>query len=119
MHICLETFYAATMMVQGHAAVLTDWFTTMHHLFTEIYNWKLEAEEILNDMYLTTSLTSAWNKVEKYYKLADETPVYYAAVVLDPRLKMHYFRSIWTTAEETTWINSVEGLFVRSGGIIT
>jgi len=34
-HTCLETFYAATMTDQGHKALLSEWFPTLHHLLNE------------------------------------------------------------------------------------
>jgi Domain of unknown function (DUF4413) len=36
---------------------------------------------------------SAWEKLDKYHKLTDESRVYRVAAVLDPRMKLTYFRS--------------------------
>jgi len=59
----------------------------------KIDNWRCEAQDELYDEALTTALTTCWNKLKKYYKLADETPVYYAAIVLNPTLKMNWFNN--------------------------
>jgi hypothetical protein len=108
LHSCLETFYAATMLTEGHKSDLSDWFTTLHHLLREIDEWKTEASEVLQDDYLVASLTASWNKIEKYYKKVDETPVYYAAIVLNPTLKLQWFRENWTSIEERPWITQIE-----------
>jgi len=99
-HTCLETFYAATM------TLLSEWFPTLHHLLNETDAWKQEAEEYLQDEYLVASLTAAWHKIEKYYAKVDEMPVYYAAVMLNPTLKAHYFKHIWQngTTTQQAWI---------------
>ena len=33
--------------------------------------------------------------MNKYYKLTEETPAYYAAVILNPGYKWQYFEKIW------------------------
>jgi hypothetical protein len=53
----------------------------------EIDDWRVDAKDIQGDDYLATCLTASWNKMEKYYKLVDDTPVYYAAILLNPTLK--------------------------------
>lgn len=42
--------------------------------------------------------------------LTNETPLYYAAVVLNPTLKMQYFKQIWShkSSQEQAWIIQVE-----------
>src|SRR5579859_802690 len=37
----------------------------------------------------------AWNKMDEYYRETDESKVYLMASVLDPRLKMEYFKKHW------------------------
>ncbi|KAK3614031.1 hypothetical protein LTR56_022991 [Elasticomyces elasticus] len=63
-------------------------------------------------------MTAAWNKIEKYYKLCDTAPVYYAAVVLNPTLKMQCFKDQWSEGTDTqqTWIPWVEGLVKQLWG---
>ena len=52
---------------------------------------------------------SAWEKCEKYYKLADTTAAYYAAIVLDPTLKMQWFKDQWQNHEvKKAWISTAE-----------
>lgn len=108
LHDTLESFYASTIMSQGSRVWLDEWFTTLHNLLNEVDSWKVEAEEVLGDDYLAACLTASWNKIEKYYKLVDQTPVYYAAIVLHPSLKMQKLRDMWQQEEQLPWIPLVE-----------
>lgn len=57
--------------------------------------------------YLSECCNHAWHKVEKYYKLADETPIVYAAVVLNPTVKAHWFKTRWILVEQKDWLEGV------------
>jgi hypothetical protein len=52
----------------------------------------------------------AWLKCEKYYKIADDIPVPYAALTLNPTTKKQWFVDRWTseTTEQRAWISQVE-----------
>ena len=91
----LESFYVATMDTQGHNLSLDEWFTTLHYLLNEIHDWKVEAVDVHGDNHLAACLTASWNQIEKYYKLVDETPIYYAAILLNPSPKMQKLREMW------------------------
>lgn len=88
------------MTNEGTKALLSDWYITLHYLLKELYDWRKEAEDDRHDEELAKSLTASWLKVEKYYKLVDETPMYYAAIVLNPMYKMVWFHENWTSEEE-------------------
>lgn len=103
LHTCLETFYAATMTTQGFKPLLYDYFITLHTLLNELYNWRVLALDEMGDTELATAIHAAWLKVEKYYAAIDNTPVYYAAVMLNPTLKAHYFYQIWTADSQSGW----------------
>lgn len=103
-HGCLESFYAATMTTEGHKPLLTEWFQSLHALMGEIWTWEVEARDELSDPALELALHAAWLKIEKYYKLADDMPVYYAAIILDPTLKDRWLAQIWTDDKQRTWI---------------
>jgi hypothetical protein len=93
------------MMTEGTRPLLSDWFTTLHFLLNEVDAWK---QESLEDDVLSFCLTTAWLKIEKYYKLVDQTPIYYAAILLNPTLKTHYLRSIWHQPDTIHWIESTK-----------
>jgi hAT family C-terminal dimerisation region len=56
---------------------------------------------------LSTCINLAWKKLDEYYTLTDSTPVYACAVILDPRLKLHYFQRRWR--EHPRWIAKAKG----------
>ncbi len=103
-HGCLESFYAATMTTEGHRPTPDEWFMSLHGLMNEIDAWEVEARDEMADIGLETALHAAWLKIEKYYKLTDSMPVYYAAIVLNPTLKTRWFHDQWTDDEQLKWI---------------
>jgi hypothetical protein len=46
-----------------------------------------------DDPVLSSMFNSGWEKMEKYYKLSDRTPVYAAAIVLYPRRKWQWINT--------------------------
>ncbi len=54
-------------------------------------------------------MEEAWQKTEKYYNKADETVAYYAVIVLNPMLKMQWFRLKWGSYKvKKAWIFTVK-----------
>ena len=112
-------------MVEGNATGLTDHFQTLNWLLNELDSTKqkfleLSAEkqkyrhtrqEAQSYKYLAGRAEAAWAKCEKYYKKADDTAAYYAAIVLNPTLKMKWFEQQWEdSTEKQKWILTVENL---------
>lgn len=62
---------------------------------------------------LASCINLAWKKLDEYYQLSDSSPVYIAAVVLDPRMKFQYFEKRW--ASHPDWVitakERIRGLF--------
>jgi hypothetical protein len=109
LHGALEAFYAAAMVTQGYEPWLSDWFTTLHWLLNEVNDWKVDAIEEQGDEHLATCLGASWNKIEKYYKLVDTMPLYYAAILLNPTLKTAKLRQMWSNNPATApWVSQVE-----------
>ena len=44
-----------------------------------------------------SAVNMAWNPLKKYHGMTDKSPVYVAAMVLDPRHKMAYLERQWST----------------------
>lgn len=108
LRMALEAYQAATLHTQGYRPWLSDWFTTLHWLMGEIDDWRVDAKDVQGDDYLAACLTASWNKMEKYYKLVDETPVYYAAILLNPTLKTQKLREMWNTDDTIPWVSIIE-----------
>lgn len=88
--------------------MLDDWFMTIQTLMDKIQIWKVHAAKELEDDFFVACLTASWLNVEKYYKKVDDMPVYYAAIVLNPTLKMQWFKEAWRMDEQQSWILMVE-----------
>jgi hypothetical protein len=116
LHNALHVFELTTMTTQGTHKHLFEWYPTLQ--FTLDYTSKFSAEfkeEALIDerfSYLSSCCDHAWLKAEKYWKLADEMPIVYAAVVLNPTLKMGWFEDQWLdgTDEQQGYILQVRNL---------
>ena len=104
LRMALRAFEDATIHTQGYRPWLSDWFITLHMLISKINDWKVDVIEVQGDNALATAFTTSWNKLKKYYQLVDETPIYYAAILLHPKLKQQKLREMWNTVETTPWI---------------
>jgi len=80
-------------------------------MLSEIDNFRAEfKEEAAGDSnyeYVSECCSHAWQKVEKYYKVVDQTPIVYAAVIMDPRRKREWFRQEWTQPSQAAWLDTV------------
>jgi hypothetical protein len=83
-------------------------------MLDEVDNFKVEfADEASRDStftMLSQCCEHSWEKIEKYYVKCDETPIVYAAVMLNPTKKHHWFKQEWQdgTEEQRTWIEAVK-----------
>jgi hypothetical protein len=48
----------------------------------------------------------AWEKLDKYYNLLDETPIYYTALALHPAYRWDWFEKVWKNKPE--WVNKAK-----------
>ncbi|KAL6405977.1 HAT domain-containing protein [Ilyonectria robusta] len=127
-HDQLETFYDGTLSTEGRLSTLADHFQTLDWLLNEIQQAKIKFEELhkaavrrntgrgavaaeADDFaFLAASAEASWRKAEEYFKKADETPAYYAAIALNPTLKNQWYIETWTDEEKKSWIPSVTKL---------
>ena len=122
LHDHLETFYEATIMVEGNQTSLADHFQTLDWLLEELSSTKQKFLELSTQslqkrkkadaqayQYLADCSEAAWEKGNKYYNKADDTAAYYAAIVLNPTLKMQWFEDYWRPHPiKKDWIDGVE-----------
>jgi hypothetical protein len=52
-------------------------------------------EAHVDDPIMAPMYNSGWAKLDKYYRLTDESPAYVAAIVLHPSHKWHYIYENW------------------------
>jgi hypothetical protein len=124
LHNHLETFYEGTLMAEGRHSTLADHFQTLDWMMDEIQKAKQTFEELYDQQlqrrrhanknnkdgaddyhWLTIAAECAWQKCEQYYNKADESPAYYAGIILNPTLKTQWFRDYWSPSDDKrAWI---------------
>lgn len=84
----------------------------MDFLLTKLESVKDDIDEMDEDdesalpPYYTAGVLAAWLKINKYYKLTDESPIYRMAIALHPAYKFDYFRQKWWKRDD--WIKAAE-----------
>ena len=107
-------FEVATMDTEGHKRAFWDYYITLSWMLDQVDAFRVEfKEEASKDTtfsVLSDCCSHAWQKVEKYYVKCDQTPVVYAAVMLHPAKKHHWFKERWDngTKEQRTWASTVK-----------
>lgn len=65
--------------------------------------------------YFNVGIETGWQKLQRYYRLTDQSPIYRAAIVLHPGSKEFYFEEKWV--EHNDWIKAmkkaVRGLYQK------
>jgi hAT family C-terminal dimerisation region len=92
----LQPFKDTTMATQGRAATLEHVLPSMDFLLQHFEDAKTTAAKD-NDPIMVACIEAGWAKLDHYYNLTDRSPVYIAAIVLNPKWKFEYFTSIWTS----------------------
>lgn len=64
------------------------------------------SELTIEHRMLATGVNLAWKKLDEYYQMTDQSPVYVAAVVLDPAYTWRWLRSKWKNRQD--WIVTSE-----------
>jgi hypothetical protein len=63
---------------------------------------QIGAEYLSLEHHFTHNINAAWQKLEKYYNLSNNTPIYRATVFFHPKLKWRWFKKYWESKPE--WI---------------
>ncbi|EJP62011.1 transposase-like protein [Beauveria bassiana ARSEF 2860] len=56
--------------------------------------------------YYSAGVLAAWSKINAYYELTDQSPIYRMAIALHPAYQFEYFREKWWKREE--WIKTAK-----------
>ncbi len=90
-YICdfLRNFYDATKATEGHRATLEQILPTMDFLASVFEDAIAEFED---HAFLRESLQTGFTKLLKYWNRTERSPVYIAAIVLNPTTKWTYFQ---------------------------
>src|SRR5437763_16178774 len=90
----LESLKTATKMLEGHNATLEDVLPSMDFILKKFE----DAKATNTDPILAPMFNSGWLKLDKYYQLADESPAYVTAIILQPNRKWQYIEKHWDKA---------------------
>ncbi|WKT54000.1 Lysophospholipase, catalytic domain [Fusarium oxysporum f. sp. vasinfectum] len=82
------------------------------------YTGAFSQAESLDDDHrrcIQISIKNCWSKLDEYYSLLGQSPLYPAAVILHPRWNVSWLEANWTSHEQLVWLrdakNSVREFF--------
>jgi hAT family C-terminal dimerisation region len=122
----LKPFYEMTLRLQsrakeGHHGSLWEGLPAMEYLLDKVITAKKDhARRTEDDLpwnddptaqtnkHIAASLDNCWGKLDEYYKMLDDTPVYAAAIVLHPGQGWRYLEEMWTTDKQKQWLESAK-----------
>ncbi|OWT42367.1 BED zinc finger domain-containing protein [Pochonia chlamydosporia 170] len=99
----LEKLKMTTKALESSFATLDHVLLAMDFVLAQFEAGK---EAYTDDPIMAPMYNSGWAKLDKYYRLTDESPAYVAAIVLHPSHKWHYIHENW----KREWIESSEKL---------
>ena len=96
----LEKFMVLIKRAEGTDAgadrgILSDYITILNSLIAYIRTWRDDIEARIvdvvkaskSDLYLKTCIVNCWTKLNDYFKILNDTPVYYASIITTPHMK--------------------------------
>ena len=90
--IFLESISQTTKALESSSATSDNVLPAMDFILKKFEDMKAQ----FNDHpQLSKMFNSGWSKLDKYYALTDETPIYIAALVLNPKYKWGYINNVW------------------------
>ena len=84
----LQGFYDTTKANEGRRATLDKVLPSLDFM---VNRFEQAIKVYANDEFMAASLHAGWTKSLLYWNRSDRSPVYIAAIVLDPTLKWSYF----------------------------
>ena len=58
--------------------------------------------------YLRASINNAWVKLNEYYTLLGESPLYAASIILHPGLGISFLEANWTSTAQLSWLSDAK-----------
>jgi hypothetical protein len=77
-------------------------------LLGKLEEFKQLATEFPDAKQFRIGVNMAWEKLNKYYRLLDETPIYYTALALHPAYRWDWFNEIWR--EKPDWVRKAKAM---------
>jgi hypothetical protein len=103
----LKPFRDLTLRLEGKGktgsrGAVWEILPAMDLLLEHLESAKAEYEHTHEYTHVKTAINNAWLVLDKYYNLTEMSPIYVAAVVLNPKCKWQYFEKRWQ--ERPEWI---------------
>ncbi|KAM3517051.1 hypothetical protein MY4038_010335 [Beauveria bassiana] len=96
----LEKLKMTTKALESSFATLDNVLLAMDFVLAQFEAGK---ETFANDPVMAPMYNSGWAKLDKYYRLTDESLAYVAAIVLHPSHKWHYIHENWKREWVAPW----------------
>jgi hypothetical protein len=94
-HKFLDSLAQTTKALESNVVTLDKVLPAMDFILKRFEDGKAQ---FADHLHLSKMFNSGWMKMNKYYKMTDETPVYVAALVLNPKWKWSYIHKNWDKA---------------------
>ncbi|RKK66694.1 hypothetical protein BFJ68_g18580, partial [Fusarium oxysporum] len=75
------------------------------------YTGAFSQAESLDDDHrrcIQISINNCWSKLDEYYSLLGQSPLYPAAVILHPRWNVSWLEANWTSHEQLVWLRDAK-----------
>jgi hypothetical protein len=90
----------------GSYGNIWDVINGFEFLLGKLEKYKEMAKDFSDPEQFKIGINMAWEKLEKYYTILDETPIYYAAVALHPAYRWGWFEQSWSRHPD--WIRTAK-----------
>jgi hypothetical protein len=111
----LEPFYLQTLRLQSkredgiHGSAWEAYLSCeflLKHILEKRHQYAIApgVPESENRRYIRTSIENCWGKLDDYYKLLDDLPIYIGALILHPGCKLVFIEKIW--AGKRIWLEN-------------
>ena len=107
-HEFLEPFQKMTKLTESPSHTIDRVLPMMEFLLEHFERYKIKWED---NSVLRRLCETGWAKLDEYFQKTDVSPIYAAAIVLDPTWKWMYFETNWV--EYPDWIAAVRNAVRR------
>jgi len=100
----LKSLHDATLCTKGANATMDRVLPAIEYIMDCFEKGKQAYKEDASNTFLLSCYNAGWEKIDKYYALTNDTPVYITSIVLDPTMKWEYFEDIWE--DKPNWVTA-------------
>jgi hypothetical protein len=91
-HEFLDQLHQTTLALESSVSTFDHVLPAMDFILEQFEQYK---EKYKGDKTMGSMFNSGWAKMEKYYRMTDESPAYTTGLVLDPNSKWAYIENNW------------------------